>query len=256
MMFKTIENWALHAYADGELSDAEKADVDRLLQQDPEARRVLDGIRRQKSALHKAYGPVGAETIPPGILAAAHGKFARRPGLGQWRNMAAGIAISLMVGAGASWYALRGSDQAGDVLASRAANLYKVFATEQNHPVEMAGADREQLEHWLAKRIGVSFTVPDLTPQGYTLVGGRMLAEDDRPAGLLLYENANKERLAVYLAANPAANESGMTVKKVAGLTTCYWVEKDLVYALAGEQKKADMLVLAAAAHDGFDKEG
>jgi anti-sigma factor RsiW len=108
----------------------------------------------------------------------------------------------------------------------------------------------------LSKRMGVKFTIPDLTAKGYTLVGGRLLAEGDKPAGLLMYEDASKQRLAVYIAANDKHTNGAMKIEYRGNLVSCYWVEPDMVYALAGEQPAAEMLTLAQAAHEGFDREG
>ncbi len=254
MMFETIENWALHAYADDELTDAEKLDVERILQRDPEARQSLERIQRQKTALRNAYDAVLDETPPARLLAATNARPNSLLGLAAWRNVAAAGLVALVVGAGAGWFAHQTGGAMAETLADKAANTYKVYATDESHAVEIT--DSEQLEHFLAKRIGATFSIPDLTPQGYSLVGGRLLNEGERAAGLIIYEDANKQRLAIYLAANPEENETGMTVKEKGNLVTCFWAEKDLVYALAGQQKRGDMLILAAAAHVGFDKDG
>jgi len=255
MMIETTENWALHAFADGELSDAEMADVERLLGRDSEARRALDEIRRQKSALREAFNPVLSEAVPPHLLAAAS---ASKPKSSQfpWRSIAAAGLISLMIGGAAGWFARPPENAMAESLADKAINSYKVYAVETRHPVEVNGTEKDHLQHWLSKRIGVAFDIPDLQAQGYSLIGGRLLVEGDKPAGLLMYENAEKQRLTIFIAANQAQNEAPMMLKEQGTLITCYWVEKDMVYALAGEQKREDMLTLAAAAHEGFEKQG
>ena len=256
MMFETVENWALHAVVDGELSDVEKADVERLLQRDPEARRMLDVIRREKSALHQAYDPVLAETVPPHLVAAVTARATPNLSMAAWRNVAAAGLVAFLIGGGAGWFARQPDIAMAETLADKAINTYQVYATDFGHPVEIGANDKDHLQHWLEKRIGVAFAIPDLQPQGYGLVGGRLLAEGDKPAGLLMYENASKQRLIIYVAANQAQSEAAMLVKQKGPLVTCYWVEKDMVYALAGEQGKDEMLGLAAAAHEGFDKDG
>ena len=41
MMFETVENWALHAFADGELEGDDKKAVEKLLVENDEARKAL-----------------------------------------------------------------------------------------------------------------------------------------------------------------------------------------------------------------------
>ena len=54
-MFETVENWALHAFADGELEGDDKKAVEELLATNEEARKALSSINFQKSELRKAY---------------------------------------------------------------------------------------------------------------------------------------------------------------------------------------------------------
>ena len=253
-MFETIENWALHAFADGELHGEEKKAVEKLVAENDEARKVVANIDYQKSELRKAYGHVLEEPVPTALLSAANQKSAPRllPYL-----LAVCAAMLFMIGGSIGWYANQQSySQQAETLPARALNAFAVYGPEMRHAVEVSGAEAGHLDTWLSKRIGVKFAIPDLTAKGYTLVGGRLLAEGDKPAGLLMYENANKQRLAVYIAANDKHTTGSMKIESRGNLVSCYWVEPDLVYALAGEQPAAEMLTLAEAAHDGFDQEG
>jgi anti-sigma factor RsiW len=252
-MFETVENWALHAFADGELQGEEKISVERLVAENDEARKVVANIHYQKSELHKAFDHVLEEPVPAALLSAANQKSATRllPYLA-----AACAAMLFMIGGSVGWYANQQTNtQQVESLPARALNSYVVYAPEMKHAVEVPGAEAGHLDAWLSKRIGVKFAIPDLTAKGYSLVGGRLLAEGDKPAGLLMYEDGNKQRLAIYIAANDKHTNVAMKVERRDNLVSCYWVEPDMVYALAGEQPTAEMLDLAQAAHEGFDKE-
>ena len=253
-MFETIENWILHAFADGELQGEEKKAVEKLLAEDDEARKALANIKYQKSELRKAFDHVLDEPVPAALLAAANRKSAPRllPYL-----VAACAAMLFIAGGAVGWYANQQTNTIqAETLPARALNSYVVYGPEMRHAVEVSGAEAGHLDAWLSKRIGVKFAIPDLSAKGYTLVGGRLLAEGDKPAGLLMYEDANKQRLVVYIAANDKHTNGAMKIEYRGNLVSCYWVEPDMVYALAGEQPVAEMLALAQAAHEGFDKEG
>ncbi len=255
MMTSTIEIWALHAYADGELQGEEKQNVEHELASSEESRLMLESIRTQKSEFHKAYDGVLVEPVPARLLKAATFK----PRANMWPKLALAASLSaLAFGATSGWLAHNSFNQTivAETLPQRALDAFVVYGGEQRHAVEVAASEKDHLQAWLSKRIGVNFSLPDLTEQGYTLIGGRLLGEDGKPAGLLMYEDANKKRLAIYVAANSAKNNEAMMVQQKGALVTCYWVETDMVYALSGEQSSEQMLVLAKAAHEGFDKEG
>jgi anti-sigma factor RsiW len=254
-MTNTIETWALHAYADGELQGDEKRNVEQALALSDDARNVLESIRQQKSELHKAYDQVLDEPVPERLLKAA----IPSPRVNIWPRLALAASLgALAFGAASSWFAHNNITSVAmvETLPQRALNAFQVYGAEQRHAVEVAANEKEHLETWLSKRIGVKFAVPSLSAEGFTLIGGRLLAEQGQPAGLLMYEDANKKRLAIYVAANSAKNNEAMMMEKRGSVVTCYWVETDMVYALAGEQSSEQMLELAKAAHEGFDQAG
>jgi anti-sigma factor RsiW len=53
----------------------------------------------------------------------------------------------------------------------------------------------------LSKRLGRQLVVPDLAVAGFRLMGGRLLPAEDGPAAQFMYENANRDRLTLYLRA-------------------------------------------------------
>lgn len=253
-MFESVENWALHALADDELQGEEKKSAEKLVSENEDARKVLANVNYQKSELRKAFDHVLDEPVPAALLAAANRKPA--PNLLPFFAVAC-AALLFILGGSIAWYLNQQPNIAvAETLPARALNSYVVYAPEMKHAVEVPAADAGHLAAWLSKRIGVKFAIPDLTAKGYTLMGGRLLAEGDKPAGLLMYEDVNKQRLAVYIAANDQHTNGAMKIEHRGNLVACYWVEPDMVYALAGEQSSDEMLNLAEAAHEEFDQEG
>jgi anti-sigma factor RsiW len=251
MDMKIIENWALHAYADGELEGVERAEVEMLMANSPEVRDELEAIKRQKLAIKRSFDGIADEPVPHSILRAAKGT--RAPRWPSVASLAAGFAM-LAIGAGSGWFA---SEQVNLLsmasLPERAFSAYEVYAVEVRHPVEVPASEQDHLQAWLSKRVGSPFKVPDLSSEGYTLLGGRLLADGAKPAGLLVYEDANKRRLTVFVASNAQKNSKPYQIEQRGKLVTCYWLEKDLVYALVGEDAPADMKRIAEFAHDRFE---
>ena len=256
-MNETVSNWALHAFADGELDGQEKRAIEELLQRDETARRFVALVNAQKHALQAALDGTLQEQVPARLLAEARGT---KVTLFSARRLAAVAAAVMLIAVGAligSMVAQRFAPVGSHAtLADLSYGAYKVYAGEQRHPVEVTAADKDHLQTWLSHRVGVKFAVPDLTQKGFALVGGRLLAEGEKPAGLLVYEDKQLHRITIYVAANEAKSQSPMAIEQHGQVMNCYWVEADLVYAVSGELPRDQMLSIAQAAHEGFDKEG
>jgi anti-sigma factor RsiW len=251
-MMNGLENWAINAYADGELDPVERANVERLLDNNPDARRVLEGIERQKAALKFTYDGTLSEPLPNSLAATVQGSGTRK--LGPYAAMAASIGM-LVLGIAGGWYMAHetGSTLVADT-GRRAINAHEVYAVEVRHPVEVAASESEHITKWLTKRIGIQVKIPDLSSFGYTFIGGRLLAAEDRPAGQLMYEDANKKRLTVFVASNPGAGEETIHVREKGTLISCYWAEHDFAMAVTGDLPFENMMKLARDIYDQMEE--
>ena len=245
-MFETVENWALHAFADGELEGEDKKAVEKLLATNDEARKALSSINYQKSELRKAFNGTLQETIPASLIAAAHGRPSRRilPFLA-----AACAALLFVMGGSIGWYAKPNLVQtSGQVLtaslAQRALIAHANYSAEPRHSVEVAAADKDHLQTWLSKRVGSEFKIPDLQKDGYTLLGGRLLAESNVPAGQLMYETADKKRVSIMFTANVDGNSVDLQLEQKDKLITCFWRDAKLAMAVTGEMSPEQMKIL------------
>ncbi len=248
---KTIETWALNAYADGELDGADRLAVEDLLAADADARAALDAVERQKQALKTAYDPVLREPVPAALAAALRhgGGRAALP----YAAMAAGLALLIAGGAGGWLMSQQSGSSASASIADRAIGAHEVYAVEVRHPVEVAAAESDHLQAWLSKRIGTAFVIPDLSAEGYTLLGGRLLAAGDLPAAQLMYEDAGKKRITIYLSANPGNAKAALRVEEKGGLVACYWLDGPLGFVIAGEMDRTRMMQLARTVYERFE---
>jgi anti-sigma factor RsiW len=247
---KTIETWALNAYADGELDGAERLAIEELLGSDPAARETLDAIERQKQALKHTYDPVLSEPVPASLAASVRGRM--RFGF-YTAAIAAGLAL-FIAGGGAGWFMARQSESdANFSIADRAIGAHEIYSAEVRHPVEVGADEQDHLQSWLSKRVGTAFTIPDLTAEGFTLLGGRLLAEGGRPAAQLMYEDAGKKRITIFLIANPGKGEAPLRVEEKDGLVACYWLGGPLSFVVAGEMDRDRMMQLARTAYERFE---
>ncbi|NJM28909.1 MAG: anti-sigma factor [Rhizobiales bacterium] len=250
------ESWRLHAYADNELDKEERVKMETQLTDDPEARAEVEFWSAQKRAMKDAYDGVLAEPVP-GKLQAALKQVSKPAQDSSWRASAIAAALAtLVIGGVAGWYA--GSQQGGApqfTIADRALNAHVVYAVEKRHAVEVAADEKEHLQSWLGKRIGSAFKTPDLAVAGFNLLGGRLLAAEDRPAAQLMYEDANKKRITIFMTSNPSHAERAIELASRGKLVACYWFNDKIGLAVAGEITREEAEKIAKLAYDQMEGE-
>jgi len=224
----------------------------------------------QRDALRQLHGDVLDEPIPPNLLAAAglvarsHG---RRASWARWGGMAAGIAIAFGAGwlANAQWAGSHSGSMLARSSAARefvhaAAVAHVVYAPEKRHPVEVAAAEQQHLVQWLSKRLDKPLRVPDLSAQGYTLVGGRLLPGSEGARAQFMFERAGGERLTLYVGslgggANASrADETAFRFSVDGPVPSFYWVDRGFGYALTGPLSRDALLSLATAVYRQLEK--
>jgi anti-sigma factor RsiW len=140
----------------------------------------------------------------------------------------------------------------------RAAVAHAVYAPEVRHPVEVnvaqgsAAEQRAQEEHlsrWLSKRLDMPVPLFDLRPQGFELVGGRLLPDANGPSAQLMYQNGNGQRVTVYLRKPAAGSETAFRFQRDGELGLFYWVEDGFGCALVGKLPREQLLLLADAVY-------
>ncbi|WBY02048.1 anti-sigma factor [Ramlibacter tataouinensis] len=261
-----IDEARLHALVDGRLSAAGREHVQALLAADPDAARTAQAWQAQRHALRALHAEVLQEPVPPALAEAARhiGHEGRRLDRWQrWGGTAASVALAFVVG----WLAhMQWGGSPGELLArgSRPLNdfgrqavaAHVVYSPEVRHPVEVPAAQQEHLVQWLSKRLGRSLKVPDLSAQGYELVGGRLLPGEQGARAQFMYQNARAERITLYVGAidagkagRAAAGETAFRFTHEDGAASFYWVAQGFGYALAGRMDKGQLLPLAESVY-------
>ena len=253
---RTLSDIEINALADGELSGEAAAEARLAVAAGDEAQRAALAWPQELSGqLHLAYDGALAEALPS--------RTARlfRPALSLplpkgIRRFAAAAAIAAAA-AGAGYLAGMqsvGGDAQGPGFVQAALGAHKVYASEVRHPVEVAGTDSEHLGKWLSKRLGADFEVPQIKDAGFTLVGGRLLAEAARPAALLMYEDGNGRRVTLYIEKGQGAAESAMRHAASGALDAYYWTNGALACALTGELDDAGLKLVAKTVYAALDR--
>lgn len=257
----------LHAYVDGVLQGARRAQVEAYLASHPEkAQRVREhaGLRGR---LREALAPVMEEPIPPELdlarMVEAHRQRRRIP----WR-IAASIVLALGIGGVGGW-SLRGTTGAPDrvasavaprggvapgpvasaggiaALAREAAASYQVYASDPSRPVEMPAADSAQLVAWISQRLDRRIALPDLNAAGYRFMGGRLIATEHGPAGLFMYDDAQGTRIAMMVRPMAVEGDTPMSAHRQGDVSGYAWSDQGLGYSLMAPASAPDVHPIA-----------
>nr|MDQ2705047.1 anti-sigma factor [Pseudomonadota bacterium] len=165
----------IHMALDNELPEEERADFDAWLDANPEMKARSLRFEADRTRLRDSFAGILDERTPDRLARLVTGE-AGKPAVGapRWR-MAAAAALLLALGAGGGYLAGVGvlglEAQAEDELAEEAIAAHTIYAAEQRHAVEVGADDKDHLLGWLSKRLGLTLIAPDLSEEGFELVG-------------------------------------------------------------------------------------
>ena len=244
-----ISDADVHACVDGQLPPDGVARVEAALAGDARLAERVAALRAQNAALRDALDPVLAEPIPEQLLAAATMPDPRAAGF--YRRVAGALAIAatLVLGIGLGWLGRDALiERAGTptTFARQAAFAHALYAADVNRPVEVWATEEKRLVTWLTKRLGFQVHAPDLNGVGYSLVGGRLVAGNEKPTALFMYENADKQRLSLQVRKQaPGTGETAFRYAVENGVGVFYWIDDACGYAISGSVDRAQLLKIA-----------
>lgn len=256
----------LHAFVDGRLDAAGRAAVQARLAGDTESARTANAWAAQREALRGLHADLREEPVPAALLQAAQQLDRRKASLHQWQRWA-GMAAALLLAFGLGW---GGHGQwrtwqerpgtplarasAASEFARQAVHAHAVYLPEVRHPVEVEAAQQQHLVQWLSKRLNRPLKVPDLSAQGYQLVGGRLLPGAHGARAQFMFQDGAGTRVTLYIGAldagaSGATRETAFRFKSEAGVQSFYWIDQGFGYALAGKLPRARLLALSQAVY-------
>lgn len=243
-----IDDEVLHAWVDGKLPAARRAEVDEAIAHDPDVAARATAWRTQNALLREGMDAWLDEPVPARLIHAATG----RPRLPHWRTWAA-VAATFVVGIALGW---SGRDLSlaregiPTTFAREAAFAHAIYAADARRPVEVAASDAQGLVTWLTRRLGQPAHAPDLTSVGFELVGGRLLAGNEKPTALLMYQNAARQRLTLqWRKLAPGTEEAQFRYDVENGVGVFYWIDDACAYALSGSLDRRQLLAVARVAY-------
>lgn len=258
----------LHALVDGCLPDAQLQALEAQAQADPQTRETVAAWRAQGAGLGDLHRSVLNEPVPPAMLQAAMRLATVQHQMNSgWRY--AGIAAGVVLAFGLGWisHGQVVSTQVSSAAPTKgmvqhefvrqAVFAHAVYLPEKRHPVEVAASEQEHLVQWLSKRVGRPLKVPNLSTQGFELVGGRLLPGDAGARAQFMFQNAEGQRITLYLGAvdrqpdkphtpdAPGTRETRFRFENDGAIPSFYWFDQGFGYALAGQVGRDKLMNLA-----------
>ena len=246
MTVRPITEDDIQAFIDDRLEAARRAEVEVYLASHPDLGRRVERMRGLGDALRDVFAPVTAEPVPAQLNLAHLVAARRRPRLPAWQAAAAAVLLAL---GGLGGWGLRGTLSAPmtgvDALAQEASANYAVYAPDRLRPVELAASDGDELARWFSTRLDRRVGVPDLSASGYRLMGGRLVATQHGPAGLLMYDDPRGTRLVMLMRPMAQPGDAPMREHRTGAATGYAWAQDGLGYSLVGASDPAVLHPLA-----------
>ncbi|RWC60596.1 anti-sigma factor [Mesorhizobium sp.] len=244
----------IHMALDGELPGDERAAYDAWLEANPEMKAKSARFTADRAALRTAFAGVLDEAVPARLRRALLGETQVKAAVPRSRWWLAAAAAALVVAGGVGGYfagidRIGQEDQAEDRLAEQAIAAHVIYAAEKRHAVEVPASDKDHLQTWLSNRVGLKLVAPDLTANGFQLVGGRLLPAGESKAAMLLYEDDKGERISLFVTAESAENAKGTYASAQDGPRAVYWLDRGYGCAVVGSLPREQLAVVAKSAY-------
>lgn len=248
----------LQAYVDGRLASSRREAVRAYLDDHPA---LADQVKQEidlREALRARLAFKAAEPVPSRLRIANLMAVQHRPA--HRRAAAVAAVVGLLIGgavgaAGGVWWSGAGHVAEASV-AENAIAAHRIYVSERLHPVEVPAEQEAHLVQWLSRRVGKPLTAPNLTAQGYRLIGGRLLPDSGEAAALFMYENAGGNRLTLYARSGGNEAQTSFRFEAQADVSAFSWIDNGLSYVVTAKVERAQLLPIAETIYRQFEATG
>jgi anti-sigma factor RsiW len=199
-MSTTPTEYELHAYVDGMLEGARRAEVEAWLAHHPERAAELRAWQRDAQQLRAAFAGETLSAAPELDPSRLRANLARARRVRY--AMAASVLLSIGIGGLMGWQ-MRGWTQPAAVASvavpmGDAIAAHRLFATRHDLRPDRAASNGD-LQAWLDTNFREPMRLPDLRASGFRQSGARLLATEQGTAALIVYENTAGEAISFYI---------------------------------------------------------
>jgi anti-sigma factor RsiW len=241
----------LAAYLDDELDVADSLRVQRHLAECVACRRTQDEQTTLRTALRdpELYAQPSADFAKRIQTAVRHAakEEARQRGAGLWsgnfRWAALAAALIVVVAAGAVFESSRHGSSREQLIASAVVGGH-IRSLQPGHLVDVPSSDHHTVKPWFQGKLDFSPPVPDLTSQGWTLIGGRLDYADGRPVAALVY-GRRMHNINVFLWPNTGSADGTIHQEDAQGYQILHWSTAEMNYWVVSDLNRSELMELA-----------
>jgi len=264
-----IDEELLSAYLDGELEGDSLAEVEAALAQDVELQDQLAALMDADQAARAEFAAMLDEPVPDALLAALAPPAAETvapvappaanlptpPKAPAWA-IAAALAGALLIGGAGGLYLGRETGVAAPPQVAEVApwiadiaDYHAVYSQQVRHLVEVPAEEADHIETWLSATLDTQVVIPDLTEQGLTFEGARLLVAAGKPVAQLLYTDADGAVVALcqIQTDNP---QVAARADEVGGFELISWGAAAGNFVIVADTGREDLRDIVAAASD------
>ena len=263
----------LSALIDGEVDEAERRELERLVESDDEARRLYHRLKAGGEAGASAFDAMLSDPLPLALVrqmrqgsdhpsasperVAAPAAAPKPKRVKLWpRLLGGGIALVLIGGSTGFLIGRTMNDEMpADILAPARSwrddivDAYRIHTRQQGHLVEMTATEPDRLVAWLSQGAGLNVVLPTLQDAPLTLEGGRLIVAEGKPVATLLYRTDEGDVVALCLMKAPlgAPDDSARTLSETMrdNLAMLSWNAGGVTYAVLGPSSDPKLRALA-----------
>ncbi|MFQ6575936.1 anti-sigma factor family protein [Pseudomonas sp. UM16] len=223
----------LHAYVDECLDPERRRTVELYLAANPEQAMRVEGWRRDARQLRAALSGLAGQPANPRLDPAYVRGEQRRRRQRRWANTAV-LLLTLGMGGLGGWQMREASLGASNLPMADALQAHKLFADAG--ALDLSARDPVQVQAWLGQHFRHVGNLPDLSAYGFTPLGARLLSNEQGPAALLVFADAQGQRISLFLR-SPGERFARMpSGERIDGqLQARYWSHGDYNYALVSK---------------------
>jgi anti-sigma factor RsiW len=115
-----------------------------------------------------------------------------------------------------------------------------VRSLEASHLIDVTSSDRHTVKPWFDGKLDFSPPVPDLTAQGFPLIGGRLDYLDNRPVAALVYGRA-KHDINLFIWPAPPESSPDAAPSTVRGYHVRHWVRDGMTFWAVSDVAEPDL---------------
>jgi anti-sigma factor RsiW len=214
----------IHPLLDGELDAHHAGEVEAHLDSCTGCSTELASLRELQTKIRSAHLRYRAPESLRRKIDRVLPQPAMRLGRREWlKGFGLGAGLSALAASAAFVMIVRTDTEQiilGEVVSAHLRSL------EPDHLTDVLSSDRHTVKPWFSGRLDVAPPVVDLTPQGFTLVGGRLDAIGGKVAAVVVYRR-RAHIINLFVAAAPSERRPA-TTEMVQGFNIRHWSQQGL----------------------------